>query len=443
MTFAGKKLQDIYDSGSTRLSELEENSQSKLATKSEAHISERKESEQQSKMEVAAKAASVEEEIKKQAKETAERIKQVADTEKAATQAHLNTMIERLSSFTSELKRAIEDLKTSYETGLEDNFVRAADHYSSGAEGVCQEIEDQHYQSGQKLRSQSSFYANSLQQKLDHSLWESRGSEKQSNSQLFRNYMQKANSVESHFSGLMQKLSSDFQEGFDSLQAYSKESEDQLIISTEHLSEKIDGILTTIEKDINEIFSAARDSNQEALKHKFEGTSSQVEELSSDTGRQLRDELNELSSKLSQMSLQSNHALRKKCEDLKESVQNEMQSFRTRMTENVTESDNTRTQLAEAKTKVIADIRADLVTIRDGFEESLKRMMNDAIEDLRHVQEEVVTDMISAYDRSLHKVTSDSNSAKSEIETATRKLLELINQNKNQALEEITRAAGE
>jgi thioesterase domain-containing protein len=171
MTFAGKKLQDIYDSGSTRLSELEENSQSKLATKSEAHISERKESEQQSKMEVAAKAASVEEEIKKQAKETAERIKQVADTEKAATQAHLNTMIERLSSFTSELKRAIEDLKTSYETGLEDNFVRAADHYSSGAEGVCQEIEDQHYQSGQKLRSQSSFYANSLQQKLDHSLW--------------------------------------------------------------------------------------------------------------------------------------------------------------------------------------------------------------------------------------------------------------------------------
>ncbi|MBK9201857.1 MAG: hypothetical protein IPL73_05365 [Candidatus Obscuribacter sp.] len=157
----------------------------------------------------------------------------------------------------------------------------------------------------------------------------------------------------------------------------------------------------------------------------------------------MRDELNELSSKLSQMSLQSNHALRKKCEDLKESVQNEMQSFRTRMTENVTESDNTRTQLAEAKTKVIADIRADLVTIRDGFEESLKRMMNDAIEDLRHVQEEVVTDMISAYDRSLHKVTSDSNSAKSEIETATRKLLELINQNKNQALEEITRAAGE
>lgn len=443
MTFAGKKLQDIYDSGSARLSELEENSQSKLATKSEAHISERKESEQQSKMEVAAKAASVEEEIKKQAKETAERIKQVADTEKAATQAHLNTMIERLSSFTSELKRAIEDLKTSYETGLEDNFVRAADHYSSGAEGVCQEIEDQHYQSGQKLRSQSSFYANSLQQKLDHSLWESRGSEKQSNSQLFRNYMQKANSVESHFSGLMQKLSSDFQEGFDSLQAYAKESEDQLVISTEHLSEKIDGILTTIEKDINEIFSAARDSNQEALKHKFEGTSSQVEELSSDTGRQLRDELNELSSKLSQMSLQSNHALRKKCEDLKESVQNEMQSFRTRMTENVTESDNTRTQLAEAKTKVIADIRADLVTIRDGFEDSLKRMMNDAIEDLRHVQEEVVTDMISAYDRSLHKVTNDSNSAKSEIETATQKLLELINQNKNQALEEITRAAGE
>ncbi len=65
MTFAGKKLQDIYDSGSARLNELEEASTAKLANKASAHVNERQESEQQSKMEVAAKAAAVEEEIKR------------------------------------------------------------------------------------------------------------------------------------------------------------------------------------------------------------------------------------------------------------------------------------------------------------------------------------------------------------------------------------------
>jgi len=52
MTFAGKKLQDIYDSGSARLNELEEASTAKLANKASAHVNERQESEQQSKMEV-------------------------------------------------------------------------------------------------------------------------------------------------------------------------------------------------------------------------------------------------------------------------------------------------------------------------------------------------------------------------------------------------------
>lgn len=76
MTFAGKKLQDIYDSGSARLNELEESATARLAGKASSHVNERQQSEQQSKMEVAAKAAAVEEEIKRQARQATERMNQ-------------------------------------------------------------------------------------------------------------------------------------------------------------------------------------------------------------------------------------------------------------------------------------------------------------------------------------------------------------------------------
>lgn len=443
MTFAGKKLQDIYDQGSAQLSELEENSISRLGNKSTEHISERLESEQQSKMEVAAKAAAVEEEIKRQAKETAERMKNAMEAEKQATANHLRSMLERLTVFTGELKIAINDLKSSYQQGLDDNFAGAADLYAGAVDNASQEIENQHYESGQRLRSQSSFHANSLQQKLDHSLWESRGSEKQSNSQLFRNYMQKANGIESHFSGLMQKLSDQFQEEFDLLETAAKETEEGLEDSTDSLSARIDKVLADVEKDINEIFASARDTNKQTLKDKFEATRSQVEELSHDTGKQVKDEVSELTGKLSQNSLQANHGLRKKCEELKERVQNDMQSFVGRMTENVTESEATRQQLADAKARVIAEIKAELVTIRDGFEANLKSMMQAATNDLNSVQDEVISDMKQAYERSLLKIGNDSLGARTEIEESTNKLLAMINKNKTQALDEIARAAGE
>jgi hypothetical protein len=443
MTFSGKKLQDIYDSGSAQLNELEDSSTSKLSSKSSEHVSERQESEQQSKMEVAAKAAAVEEEIKRHAKETAERMKAAMQAEKESTANHLRALLERLTVYTGDLKAAIAELKQSYQVSLDDNYQNAADHYASAVENTSHEIAVQHHESGQRLRSQSSFYANSLQQKLDHSLWETRGSEKQSISQLFRNYMQKANGIESHFSGLMQKLQDEFQAAFTSLEEFSKETESSIGQSTETFNERIEQVLQTVEKDINEIFAAARDTNLETLKQKFEGTRSQVETLSGDTAKQLKEEVKELTSKLTQSSLQSSHNLRKKCDEVKDKVQADMNAFVGRMTEHVTESETTRLKLAEAKARVIAEIRADLVSIRENFEENLRTMMKKGETEIVRVQEEVIEDMKSAYSRSLLKIGSDSQATKNEIEEAASRLLDLIEKSKTQALAEIARAAGQ
>jgi len=255
--------------------------------------------------------------------------------------------------------------------------------------------------------------------------------------------MQKANGIESHFSGLMQKLQDEFQAAFTSLEEFSKETESSIGQSTETFNERIEQVLQTVEKDINEIFAAARDTNLETLKQKFEGTRSQVETLSGDTAKQLKEEVKELTSKLTQSSLQSSHNLRKKCDEVKDKVQADMNAFVGRMTEHVTESETTRLKLAEAKARVIAEIRADLVSIRENFEENLRTMMKKGESEIVRVQEEVIEDMKSAYSRSLLKIGSDSQATKNEIEEAASRLLDLIEKSKTQALAEISRAAGQ
>lgn len=443
MTFAGKKLQDIYDSGSARLNELEESATARLAGKASSHVNERQQSEQQSKMEVAAKAAAVEEEIKRQARQATERMNLAAQKERANTEAYLSQLAGRLSQFQNDLKRAIENLKTAHQSSLDDSFMRASDHYSSVVEGAAVELETQHYTSGQRLRSQASFFANSLQQKLDHSVWEQRGSEKQSNSTLFRNYMQKANSIESHFSNLMQRFSGDFQTEFEKLENYARASEATMGKDSEVFSARIDAILSEIEREVNNVFTAASDANKMGLQDNFAGVCEGIEAHAVETAASLKEETKAATTKLTKASMASNLALKRKCDEVKEAVAADMESFKERIDTQLAESELVKRELEEAKARVIGEIRSELVNIRSTFEEHLQSLMRDAVASLTNLGREVDGEMEGAYERSLSKIGADSLAAKTEIAEATNKLLKLIAEQKAQALKEIAKAAGE
>jgi DNA anti-recombination protein RmuC len=120
----------------------------------------------------------------------------------------------------------------------------------------------------------------------------------------------------------------------------------------------------------------------------------------------------------------------------------DMQAFVSRMNGKVSETELVRAQLEEAKSRVINEIRSELIAIRNGFETKLSELMKDAVASLTNVGAEVDGEMKGAYERSLSKIVADSQSAKSEIEESTTKLVKLINDQKAAALKEIAHAAG-
>ena len=74
-------------------------------------------------------------------------------------------------------------------------------------------------------------------------------------------------------------------------------------------------------EDINEIFSGCIDNNQQALTEKFGGILDKVQELGAETGAQLRDDTNGISSNLTVAARESEKSLKKKCDEVTERMQ--------------------------------------------------------------------------------------------------------------------------
>ena len=120
-----------------------------------------------------------------------------------------------------------------------------------------------------------------------------------------------------------------------------------------------------------------------------------------------------------------------------------LKDFAERMQAKVDNSATVKKDLEEAKAKVIEEIRQELVDIRTGFEGRLESLMQEAFKSLDQIGSDVDTELNETFKRSLTKINGDAGAARNEIDEATAKLLALIKEQKDGALAEIARAAGE
>jgi hypothetical protein len=224
MTFAGKKFKNLFDSGQERLKEIEITVSDNLTKTASEHSSTRKNGDSSSVTLIENRSKELESDLKAFMEKSIERLQKTMEVEVKETEEHLNTVKLDLSNLSDKLKHSIADLKRSYDDHVHHIRSTLSDQYEGAIENTSVELEKQDFATSKHLRAHGTFVMNSLQQKLDHSLWESRGEEKQYNTSLFKTFMQKANSIDTHFSSLMQKLSDDFQTHYKALEIVSSET---------------------------------------------------------------------------------------------------------------------------------------------------------------------------------------------------------------------------
>src|SRR5277367_2026843 len=119
MTFAGKKLQDIYDSGAGLLAELESTVSERLKTAKRAHTDNFRSNVETSGSKISKTAAALQTDLSDNVEHSLERLRRVATNEIKESENHALQMVTELANLSEKLKSSIAALKSAHEENVD------------------------------------------------------------------------------------------------------------------------------------------------------------------------------------------------------------------------------------------------------------------------------------------------------------------------------------
>src|SRR5579885_2646520 len=115
MSSAGKKLQDIFDAGSSRLSELEQTQLSVLTEKASEHQAEVENFHDSSTEQTEQRADELQNSITDHMTKSVQRIQKSIEAETQETDKHLKLLLEKVANLGQKLQDSINELRESHE----------------------------------------------------------------------------------------------------------------------------------------------------------------------------------------------------------------------------------------------------------------------------------------------------------------------------------------
>lgn len=442
MTFAGKKLQDIYDSGADRLSDLEMQALNKLKRSKDDHADKLKVDVEGCVGRVKGTASELTSELGTYIDGGLERLRNTIESETRETNNHTLHLVTELVNLSNKLSASVVTLKKVYDDKVDFMKSSSCDRFISTVERAKLEFEKHDYGASRHLKAHGTFVANSLQQKLDHVLWESRGDEKQVTGSLFKSYMQKANAIDSHFSALMQKLSSEFQSQYKDLESSAKRAESDVDSEAKVILERVDGHASKVEHDISEHFKRVHEQHRQKLDGDLSTVADDLSRIHDSTTEKLGDTTEQLSESLLGASAQAQETLKVRCDDLKQKVSSSTAEFAKRMAERLRTSTDLKASLEGDRDDIVAGIRVELSQIQDAFEKKVLSLIAQATERIKTIAGDAEKDIKGAQKNYDDQIAQEGKTSRAEIDSEVDKFLESLRKHRASALEEIVSAAG-
>ncbi len=442
MTASGKSLKDIYDAGTEKLLDLEKQCGAQLKDSAQDLSQSRQNNEQGATQRVETRTLELEQELRSFMAASVERLQKVLDAEIKETADHLKSVKSDLSTLSERLRGSIVELRKTYEENVDTLCGSLADGYEGAVEASTMELEKQDFASSKHLRAHGTVVTNSLQQKLDHSLWESRGEEKLYNSALFKAFMQKANSIDTHFSTLMQRLSADFQGHFKVVENQSLQADPELQRVTQQLTSEIGGYAAQMDSDVKQLYQNLLDEHSKQLDNNLNSVAQDLSSVHDSTTERLTEQTRELSESFVTASGEARILLTDRCTKLRTQFETLSQKFGSRLEEKMENSKNLRSALETEKTGIFEQVRKDLEEIRDSFESRLKALLAESTAKVSNIAAETEKEITDVYKRCDDEIKHDGTASKAQIDKSIAEFVRLLAEHRANALDLIAKSAG-
>lgn len=442
MTLAGKKLQIIYDGGTEQMSNIETDSIAKLTGTANKHASQQRNIAATHSSTVEAKSQEIEGELHGLMDKSVKRLEKLKEQETEKCKEHTDSLTEELRRIGDLVRESVDSIKAGLSDRLNDVKHELSSEFDKTYEQNVAGLMGSNFEGSKEIRAHATGLTNSLQQKLDQSVWEQKGGEKQIVAQLYKNYMQKASAIETHFSQIMQKLSVEFQTQYKTVEERASQAKTDIDNDIEKSLTAIEQASSDGERDINAFFGKLTSEHEAELESEFEKVNKEIEQANKTATTDLKQKTQDYSSSLLTAATSSLESLKAACNDSIKNADTMHNDFLNRIEERVKTTRSTRDQLETTKSDTIKEICDELAAMRQGFEKNLDKLTKEAGESVQTVASEVEKEIRTAHTRCLNKIAEDGQSALDEINEETTRVLTMIEEHKRTALDEIAQAAG-
>ena len=441
MTLAGKKLQIIYDGGTEQMSSIETDAIAKLTGTANKHASQQRSLATNHSSVVESKSEEIEGELRGLMDKSVKKLNKLKEQEVEKCKEHTDSLTEELRRIGELVRESVDSIKAGLGDRLNDVKHELSSEFDKTYEQNVAGLMGSNFEGSKEIRAHATGLTNTLQQKLDQSVWEQKGSEKQIVAQLYKNYMQKASAIETHFSQIMQKLSVEFQTQYKTVEEASSQAKVNIGDDIEKSLAAIEEASSDGERDINAFFGKLVTEHEAELEGEFEKVSKEITQTNAGATTDLKQKTQDYSSSLLTAATSALESLKTSCNDTVKNADNMHTDFLNRIEERVKATKSTRDQLDETKVETIKEICDELAAMRKGFESNLDKLTRDAGESVQNVAYEVEKEIKQAHTRCLNKLADDGQSAIDAINKETARVLTMIEEHKKTALDEITQAA--
>lgn len=441
MSVAGKKLQDIYDAGAAKLTDMDRSQRSVMAKSVDTSQSASETVVAESAAQLEQRSKECQSDIQSTLTKTVQQIQKTIDSESLATENRLTVLKDNIAALSKKLHDSIAELRVSHEARLDVVSEDVANLCAREFDNAAAELHIQDYSSSKTLKVQNTFVMNSFQQRLDHGLLETRGEEKQINNKISKSFLQSVNTIDTHVSNWIGKLSQSFEDHSQSLERLFKDGDAALEEGMTKLAADVDNHAEEIEQKIDEYFEHVSYDFKEKGEKQSGDLLDELKGVNKSASEDVSKLTRELAGELEAASEASVARLKQTSADLKGKVDSSLDAVNKECNKRREMSLSLKQELEARARELIENIKGELSDLHASFEQRLKTQLSGSAQELSSICAQAESAIAEAQSSCEGQFKSLADKAKDQIQSKLSELLLRIKKQQDVALDEVMKVA--
>ncbi|MBX9691692.1 MAG: hypothetical protein K2Z81_04855, partial [Cyanobacteria bacterium] len=355
---------------------------------------------------------------------------------------HKESLAQELKRTQDEVNESLERVRATLAEKLGEVNLELSGNVDAFLEVYIAELQQMEYQTTSDTRSQGSTLTARLQKKLDQNLWEWKATKKQLSGQVEKAYMDRANSIESHFATLVKSIQVCQQDNSKKLEAAVHGSKEAAAREVETALARAEGVGSQLERDINQFFGARLSAHTVELKDELDLMQKDTDTTRSAHADALKEKTKNYVANLTDAARTAGETLKVSCEDTSMKAEEMNKELLLRLENRIAAVKHARTELEDTKKTTIQEICSEIAQLKERFEKSLLDLTKEAEENIQSISAEVEDEIRRAHSRCAKKLEEQGAGVKIEIDKQVQELLGVIKEYEESALAEIASSAG-